>query len=289
MMDVLIYGVIVSSILLLYALGFSLVYGVSRIANFAHGSLYVIAGFAIYNIFAWLGINYALSILFSIIIMVGISILIYQFGLARIRGMEISEVILTFAIGIMLLEIIRILGFHGYAYSLPPIWEGKTEILGVPVDFQRIVVLITALSSYLVIWFVLRYTKIGLALWASSQDEHAAMMAGIDSDKMGMLSMVLASIFITFAAVTIIPLGQLTVEAGWEALIYAITVCIVGGLGSIGGVALSSVIIGFSQVIAANYLGTHYQLIVALTAILVTLILRPSGLFGKQKEIEERV
>ena len=79
------------------------------------------------------------------------------------------------------------------------------------------------------------------------------------------------------------------IEAGYNVLIMAVAVCIVGGLGSWTGAILAAFLIGFAQILTVVYVGTHYQVVVALIAIIITLILRPSGLFGQQKELEERV
>jgi len=84
-------------------------------------------------------------------------------------------------------------------------------------------------------------------------------------------------------------LGNIVVETGYQVLIFAVAVCIVGGLGSWGGAILASFLIGFAQILTVAYVQSHFQVVVALLAIIITLILRPSGLFGKQKQLEERV
>ena len=99
----------------------------------------------------------------------------------------------------------------------------------------------------------------------------------------------LGSMLAGLAASLPLPLGNIVVEAGYNVLILASPVCIVGGLGSWVGAVLASFLIGFAQILTVVYLEAHYQMVVALLAIIVTLILRPSGLFGRQKELEERV
>jgi branched-chain amino acid transport system permease protein len=101
--------------------------------------------------------------------------------------------------------------------------------------------------------------------------------------------MVLGSMLAGLAAVLLLPLGDIVVETGYNVLILAIAVCVVGGLGSWMGAVLAALVIGFAQILTKVYLGTHFKMVVALLAIIVTLILRPSGLFGRQKELEERV
>jgi branched-chain amino acid transport system permease protein len=91
------------------------------------------------------------------------------------------------------------------------------------------------------------------------------------------------------AALVLLPLGSIVVQDGYKVLIYAIAVCVVGGLGSWAGTILASVVLGFSQYLTVWNGKPHYQMVVMLVAIIATLIVRPSGLFGKQKELEERV
>ena len=91
------------------------------------------------------------------------------------------------------------------------------------------------------------------------------------------------------AAVVILPLGTIAVEGGYEVLINALAVCIVGGLGSTVGILVASVLIGYSQTFTANYLEPHWMMLVSLIAIAIVLVVKPSGLFSHQKELEERI
>jgi branched-chain amino acid transport system permease protein len=139
------------------------------------------------------------------------------------------------------------------------------------------------------LWLFTHYTRIGLALRGMAQDERAALMLGIDSDTMALVAMALGSMLAGLAAILLLPLGNIVVEKGYDVLIQAIAVCIVGGLGSWMGAVLAAFLIGFAQILTTVYLGSHFQMVVALLAIIITLILKPSGLFGQQKELEERV
>jgi len=288
-MDILIYGTINSVTLALYAIGFAMVYGVSRLPNFAHGALYVVSGFITWSFLNSLGLNYLLSILLALITTAIIGALIYQFVLIRVRGMEISEIIASYAIGLAILEGFRWGGFKGLTYTLPAFIEGSTEIAGVSVDYQRLLVVGIGAAVVGLLWLFTRYTRIGLAMRGMAQDERAALMLGIDSDLIAVVSMGFGSMLAGLAAVLLLPLGNIVVEAGYNILILAIAVCIVGGLGSWMGAVLAAFLIGFAQILTVVYLGAHYQMVVALLAIILTLILRPSGLFGQQKELEERV
>jgi branched-chain amino acid transport system permease protein len=288
-MQILIYGTINSVSLALFALGFAMVYGVSRLPNFAHGALYVLSGFITWTLVHSLGLNYLISILLAMAATGILGALIYQFVLIRIRGMEISEIMATYAIGLAILEGLRWGGFKGMTYTLPAFVDGSMELFGIPVDYQRLLVVAIGAAVVALLWLFTHFTRVGMALRGMAQDERAAMMLGIDSDLMALAAMGFGSMLAALAAILLLPLGNIVVESGYNVLILAIAVCIVGGLGSWMGAVLAAFLIGFAQILTVVYLGSHFQMVVALLAIIFTLILKPSGLFGRQKELEERV
>ncbi len=288
-MEILVYGIINSISLALVALGFALVYGISRLPNFAHGALYVVGGFITWTLLRAWEINYVVSILVAMVVTGIIGSLIYQLMLIRVRGMAISEIIASYAMGLAILEGLRWGGFKGMTYTLPPFLEGSIFVLGVPVDYHRILVVVIGAAVVFLLWLFTHQTRIGLALRGMAQDERAALMLGIDSDLMAVLAMGFGSMLAALSAVLLLPLGNIVVEEGYNILVLAIAVCIVGGLGSWMGSVLAAFLIGFAQIFTVVYWGSHFQMVVAIMAIIVTLILRPSGLFGKQKELEERV
>jgi branched-chain amino acid transport system permease protein len=288
-MDIVIYGVINSVSLALMALGFTLVYGVSRLPNFAHGALYVLTGYI-----AWLLVNrahlsYPLAILLSLLCTGMIGAAMYQLILIRVRGMPISEIIASYAIGLAILEGLRWGGLKGGTFILRPFVEGSIEIFGVSVDYQRIIVVFGGALLVGLLWTFVNKSKLGLALKGMAQDERAALTLGIDSDRMAVVAMGLGSALAGAAGLILLPLGNIVVEAGYNVLIMAVAVCIVGGLGSWTGAIMAAFLIGFAQILTETYFGAHYKIVVALCAIILALILRPSGLFGRQKELEERV
>jgi branched-chain amino acid transport system permease protein len=289
MMDILIYGIVNSFSLALMAIGFTLVYGISRLPNFAHGALYVVTGFIVWSLIHLLKLNYVLSILLALVIMGLVGAAVYRFVLIRVRGMATSEIIATYALGLAILEFLRWAGFKGMTYTLPVFIEGSISIGGTPIDLQRIIVIGIGIVVVSFMWLFTHFNRTGLALRGMAQDEHAAMMLGIDSDWMAVIAMAMGSILAGLAAIALLPLGNIVVEAGYNVLILSIAVCIVGGLGSWVGAILASFMIGFLQIITVAYIQSHFHMVVALLAIIITLILKPSGLFGRQKELEERV
>jgi branched-chain amino acid transport system permease protein len=287
--EILIYGFIHSAQLALMAVGFSLVYGVSRLPNFAHGALYVLAGFATWTFHHSLGLPYGLSIPLAIVATAGLGAAMYQFVLIRVRGMPIQEIIVSYAIGLALLEGLRWAGFKGMTYTLPVFLDGTVDIAGVSVDYQRLIMVGVGVALVSSLWWLTHHTRLGLSLRAIAQDERAALTLGIDSDRTALIALALGSALAALAAVTILPLGNITVTTGYDVLIYALAVCVVGGLGSWPGSILAAFVIGFAQMLTVAFFKPHFQMVVALAAIIVVLLVRPSGLLGREKQLEERV
>ena len=295
MMQILIYGTVNSMVYALLAVGFALVYGVSRIPNFAHGAIYVLVGFLCWSFVNELQINYALAILLSLCIAAILGALIYRFILVRLRGMPTSEIIASFAVSLIILEGLRLQGIAGFKgfigpfYTLQPFIDGKMNLFGVLVDYQRLIILGAGTLIIGLIFLMTRYTKSGLSLRAIAQDEQAAMMLGVNSDRAAMISLAVGSALAGLAAVLILPLGNLAVEQGYKVLVHALAVCIIGGLGSWAGTIWASFIIGFAIIISTSLFGAAWESVVLVGTIIIILLFRPSGLFGKQKELEERV
>jgi branched-chain amino acid transport system permease protein len=284
-----VYAVINSVILILMSIGFNLTFGISGVSNFAYGALYILAAFVTWMLLYLLGIPYLISAIISILFTAFIGALMYRFILMRVRGQALSEVIATFGIGLAILEFFRYLGFVGVEYALPVFIDESFMIGDVYVDMQRILIVISSVVLVLLLWLFVHYTSLGLAFRGIAQDERTALTFGMDSDWIATLSVSFGAGLAAIAATIIIPLGTISVSQGYDVLINALAVSIIGGLGSTGGVIVASLVVGFAQRFTDTYIGSHWTMIVSLIAILIVLVIKPSGLNGKQKELEERI
>lgn len=284
----LIYGLINSVVLMLVALGFSVTFGISGVANFAYGALYIMAGYL-----AWLGLHalhlpYWLAAPAAVLITAGLAALMYWFILLRVRGLVVSEVIATFGVGLAILELFRYLGFIGFEYTLPQM-DASLSIGETVVDAQRLLIVAAGLALAGFLWLFTHHTKMGLAFRGIAQDERTSLTLGINTDKIAAFSVAFGAGYAALAALVILPLGTIAVNEGYNVLVNALAVCIVGGLGSTVGIIVASLLIGYAQILTATYLETHWMMIVSLVAILLILVIKPSGLFGVHKELEERI
>lgn len=285
----LIYGFINSIILALIALGFSLTFGISGVSNFAYGAMYIMAGYAVWIMINLLGLPFPVAAILSVILTALFGLALYRLVLLRVRGMVISEVIATFGVGLAILETFRYLGFTGFEYTLPVFTDGSLMIGDTYIDHQRLWIVGVGISLAIGLYLFTRYTKTGLAFRGIAQDEKTALSLGINSDRVAGLSVAFGSGLAAIAAILILPRGTISVNEGYDVLINAMAVCIIGGLGSTVGVIVASFMIGYAQMITDAFSGPHWKMIVSLVAILIILLVKPSGLFGKQKELEERI
>jgi branched-chain amino acid transport system permease protein len=284
-----VYAVINSVILMLMCIGFNLTFGISGVSNFAYGALYILAAFVSWIFLYLVGLPYFISAILSICFTAFIGAVMYRLVLMRVRGQPLSEVISTFAIGLAILELFRYLGFVGFEYSLPVFIDESFMIGGVYVDMQRILIVLCTIVLVFLLWLFIHYTSIGLAFRGVAQDERTALTFGMDSDWIATLSVSLGAGLAGLAAAVIVPLGTISVGQGYDVLLNALAVSIIGGLGSTGGVIVASLVIGFAQRFTDTYVGSSWTMIVSLAAILIVLVIKPSGLYGKQKELEERI
>jgi branched-chain amino acid transport system permease protein len=289
LLGTLVYGLVNSSILALLAMGFNLTFGISGVANFAYGAIYIFSGFLTWILLNSLGFHYILAVLLSILCTGLVGIVIYYIVILRVKGLALSEVMATFGLGLAIMELFRYFDFVGFRYTLPVFFDGSLSIGEVYIDYQRLIIALIAMGLTSFLYLFTRHTKVGLAFRAIAQDERTALTFGIDSDRIGALSMAFGSALAAVAAIVILPLGTIAVEGGYEVLINALAVCIVGGLGSTVGILFASVLIGYAQTFTANYLEPHWMILVSLIAIASILTLKPSGLFSRQKELEERI
>lgn len=285
----LVYGFINSLILALMALGFSITFGISGVANFAHGAFYVLGGILTWLFLMKFGVPYLLSAIIAVTLVGIIGALMYRLLLVRLRGLVLSEVITTFAIGIVILELLRVFGVMGFQYRLPSFIPGSAEIFGTYVGIQRIIIVAAGALLLLAMHIFVHHTKIGLSFRGVAQDDHTALSVGINPEKISILSLTLGSMLCAFVAILILPLGTISVDEGYDVLLKSLAVCIIGGLESTLGVFIASFIIGYVEVLTAMYISSSLTMVAVLACMLTILFIKPSGLFGKYKEIEERI
>lgn len=277
LLKIIIFGAVVGGIWGLVASGFSLIFGVSRILNFAHGAAFVCSAY-VALIFINNGFSVYVGILAGMLVSGLLGLLVY--ALTRpVRKNEVMVIILTLALALLIQQILLI-NFGDRGISMTPLIGGVVEINNLKVTNMRIASFILAVVSLSSLDLFVTKSSIGKKIVATSQDSEAAMLIGIDVEKIFMLVMVLSSILAGFAGILYAQIFAISPETSLKALIYAFAIVILGGLGSLRGSIISSFIVGYILVVTITFLGARWSEFVMLLAIVAILIIKPTGLFG---------
>ncbi len=286
---ILITGLTSGVVYALLALGFSLVFGVARIINFAHTSFYMLAAYFIFTCTYQLGLSLFFCMFFSIIASTLVGVLSYKFIIERIREHEVTAIILTVALALVFQEfMILIYGskFHG----IDPYIYGYVELLGVRIGNQHLLSLGVVFICIVIVSVFLYRSKAGLAIRGTAQDREMANLMGINDDRMCLLAVTLATVLAAVAGVMVAPIFVVEPYMWTSPLVMILAVVILGGLGSIKGSLIGAFILGYAESLVVFLVpnGSFLKESFAMLIIVIVLLIKPEGLFGAVFE-EERL
>jgi len=280
----LINGIVTGLMYVLIASGLTLVFGILRMVNFAHGQFYMIGAFVFYLVLDVAGLGFSLALITSVV-SIGMLGLATEKGLFRpLQGKSLVGVIGT-TLGLMLfLEGAAELAFGPDDRNVSSVFPGLIRIGGTTLAVERLIMIaISAGVMFALYWWIQR-TKSGTATRAVSQDDYAASLMGIRKTRYSLLVMGVGSALAGAAGAILAPLFFISPFMGGVPLIKALIVITLGGMGSILGATLGGLILGVVEAFAYTYLGGIAELI-GFVMIIVLLIVRPQGLFGEPFEI----
>ncbi len=276
---ILIFGAVVSGIWALVSSGFSLIVGVSRILNFAHGTFFVLSAYV--AIFLSKNLNLVFSSVIGVLISGFAAISIFAL-IRRIREHEVMVIIVTLAIA-LLFEQILLLSFGQHGISLSPFLGGIIDVFGTKVTYIRILSFFVAILVLSLLEIFINRTKIGKMIVAVSEDAEAAMLMGINVDAIFATTMFLSGILAGISGIFYAQIFAISPKESLKALIYAFAIVILGGLGNLRGSIIASFIIGYVIVISITFMGARWSEFAMLLSIILVLIIKPTGIFGVEE------
>ncbi len=279
---VLIYGAVVSGIWALAASGFSLVFGIARILNFAHGTFFVLAAYISIVLIKNLGVNLFISYAIAVILVGLIGIVVYKLIMSPIREHEVMIIIVTLAFA-LLVEQILLLIFGEHGISVPTFVRGVVEIAGVPVTMTRITAFIAAIIVIILLEYFINRTRTGKMISAASQDFEAAMIVGMDVERLFIITMFISAALAGLGGLLFAQVFAASPMFAVKSLIFAFAIVILGGLGSVRGSIVASFIVGYILTATITTLGARWGEFMVLITIIAILIVRPTGLFGVEE------
>jgi len=278
---ILIYGAVVSGIWALVASGFTLIFGVARILNFAHGTFFVLAAY-LGIVMISSGVNIFLATLISVVVVGLFAMAIYALLLSRIREHEVMIIIATLALALLVEQVlILIFGEHGISY--PSFITGVFRFGKTPITYMRILAFVVAIVVIVLLELFINRTRLGKMISAASQNFEGAMLVGLDVEKLFRVTMFVSAVLAGIGGILYSQIFAATPIAAIKSLIFAFAIVILGGLGSVRGSIIAAFIIGYILTITINLLGARWTEFVALLVIIGILIVRPTGLFGVEE------
>jgi len=282
-------GLVNSATYFLLALGFSLIFGVARIINLSHTALYMVSAYLVFSLIHFFGANTLLAIVFSVVATASLAALLYKFLIERIREHELTVIIITVALALILQECMAI-AFGSHYRGVDTYVSGNVDVLGVSIANQHLIILAVATFCAGCVSLWLWKSRIGLAIRVTAQDREIANLMGINVDAMCLIVTAVAGALAAVAGAMIAPLRAIEPRMWLSPLVIVMATVILGGLGSIKGSLLGAIILGFTETLVVFLipLGGFLKGVAAMAIMILVLLVRPEGLFGAVFE-EERL
>lgn len=265
------------------AVGLALIFGVARLANFAWGEFLMVGAYTVWIVYTIGGYPFSIAVLAATVVVGGMGAITELSIFRRLRG----NIAATFMAATGLIYILQV--FVGQMWGvgrtkpvLPPI-PGSLEIFGASVGWQRFVIIPAGIAMIGGLWIFLHRVKLGRALRATSQDAEAAALYGINPNRMALVAMGIASAFAGVAGALLSPIYSVTPYMGTRIILMVFIIVVFGGVGSIEGALLASIILGFLYAVITTLSDSTIATIISALIMAAVLAFRPQGLLGREK------
>ncbi|CAN5435203.1 branched-chain amino acid ABC transporter permease [soil metagenome] len=273
-------GLIIGLLYLLMAVGFTLVFGVMRMVNFAHGEFYMLGAYLAYIGVAKLEMPFLLAVAVAALIGVLLGGLIEWLVLQPFRRDELNGMIVTIGLALILQSLALII-FGTDALSMPSVAQGATFLFGVAIPNSRLYVVVFACIVLALLYGFLKFSRVGRALRAVVEDSETAALQGIRGRIYYPLGFGIGVGLATVAGALMAPLFSVSPFIGATPLLKAFVVVILGGLGSIPGAALAGLLLGLLESYSGLYLNTTTADMMVFVLVIFGILVFPRGIIGR--------
>jgi len=276
----------IGAVYILFSLGLTLIFGVMRIVNFAHGHLFAVSALAVAWAVPWLAGNglpilpaYLLAAVGGIGVAMALGLLMYVTGFRFFQRDMVGSFILSIGL-VLLLDGVLLKVFGGAVRPVPEIFPGTISIFGAAITNQRFALCIAAILITASLYWALTRTKLGKALRAVSIDHEAAMLQGVPYNRMALAGFMIASGLAALAGALIAPVTIVSPVIGADYLIKGFIAVIVGGLGSVPGAILGGLFVAAIETFGSFYFDPSSATVAIFFLVIAVLLVRPKGLLG---------
>jgi branched-chain amino acid transport system permease protein len=281
----LISGILVGGVYALIGIGLTIIFGVMRVINFAHGDLLMLGMYVTYYLFTLLHVDPFLSIIITIPVMFLFGAFLQKTFINRaLNALPQNQILLTIGLGLIMSNSIMLAFTSDYKILSTSYSSGSVTVLGISVSEPLVYsFLITSAITAALYWFLYK-TDTGQAIRATAQDREAAQLMGINVKRMSILAFGIGSALAGTAGALISPTYYIFPQVGSVFTLKAFVITVLGGMGSIVGATLGGVLIGVAESIGGVYLGSGWKDVIVFILFLLVLLLKPSGLLGTSKD-----
>lgn len=276
----------ISSVYILFSLGLTIIFGVLKVVNFAHGQFFTFAALMLSLGLSWLAprignpyLVYALAGTGGLAACLLFGLVLYQFGFKRLERDMIGSFILSAGL-VLLFEGLMLEVFGGAVRPVPSLVEGNLDVAGISVSKQRLILFVFAAVLTGVIIALLKSTRFGKALRAVAIDHEAAMLQGIAYRKIALHGFLIATGVAAIAGMLIAPVAAVTPTLGDSYLVKGFIAVVVGGMGSIVGAILGSLLIAILETFVGFYFDPSAANLTIFVIVMLVLLIKPKGFFG---------
>ena len=280
----LLLGLVNGSFYAMLSLGLAVIFGLLGIVNFAHGALYMMGAYVAWFCMDRFGLNYWFALLISPLVMGAVGAAVERVFLKRLYRLDpLYGLLLTFGLALIAEGIFRDqFGVSGQQYAVPDLLQGATNLGFMVLPNYRAWVVFASLGICLATWFLIERTRLGATLRASTENPSLVQAFGVNVPLLVTLTYAGGAALAALAGVLAAPVIQITPLMGSNLIIVVFAVVVIGGMGSILGSILTGVVLGLLEGLTKVFYPEASNVVVFVIMVLV-LMVRPAGLFGKEK------
>ena len=274
-------GFAVGAIYALVALGIVLIYKATEVLNFAHGDILVLGAFSAWALIVGLGLPF-----WAALLLVTLAMAVFSYGLdalviRRIAGQpQFAGVMLTIALAFMIRGAVS-MGFGAESQSYRTPWSGQSvQVFGIGIANLSLMIMVVVAMITLALWAFFRWTRLGIAMQAASQNQLAAYLNGVKVKRLNSMVFALGGATAAIAGIFLAPISLVDTSL-WLVTLKALAAIVLGGFGSIPGAILGGILIGLIEQYAGVYLPHGFRDIAAYLVLILVLVLRPRGILGE--------
>lgn len=275
-------GLLIGGVYALVSIGLTLIFGVVKVVNFAHGEFLMLGMYATFFLWSYTGLDPLVTLLISMPLLFLIGMLTQQLLIRHIlHAPELAQIFLTVGLQLILQNLALLIFSANYRSVHVPYADWTVKLGGVVLQFPRLVAFAVAVLLSLALYLFLHHTDMGKAMRAAAQDREVAMLMGINPNRVYLIALGTGAALTGAAGTVIMPFYYAFPTVGSVFGLLAFVVVILGGLGNVKGAFLGGLIVGVAESLGIQYAGADAGMLVAFAILILVLMIRPQGLLSR--------